>query len=308
MHSKHPPARPIEFHGEAAKILWSNIRGHLDLLESAKALMVSGNEGLRHRGIAFMVAFMISAAWGYQGRFKQCIDGSVLYDSLEGRLAYLLSLNPAIYRLSKSKRPVELHIFLDDHASLPPVELGHHDGFSAVLPLTKEGYLAYYMAGIPISELMDEHIVRHPHEPRSVEYLAITGMVDCKALPEYLNPENPKNQFPRRARRLLDELAGQIRHFASAIDVYKDQYGKIYCESVDGHERPLLFSPLSGRGMGEDILETAGFRSIPGVDQRENVIWELDFKELNTRRVEPERLAQILRAAHFVSRNLPSPV
>lgn len=301
-------ARRIEFYGDAAKILWSNIRDHLELVELANAQIGSHDETIRRQGVASMVAFMITAAWGYQSRFKQNADGSVLYDSLEGRLAYLLNLNPAIYRLSKSNRPVELLIFLDDHTPLPPIELGYYDGFSAVLPLTKAGYLAYSLGGVPISELMGDHIVRYPHKPRCVEYLAITGLVDCKALPEYLNPENPKNRFPRRARRLLDELAGQIRYFVSAMDVYKDQHGMIYCERVDGYERPLLFSPLSGKGMGEDMLETAGFRPIGGVDQRKNVIWQLDFKDLNGRRVEPERLVQIVRAAHFVSRNLPSPV
>jgi cation transport regulator ChaB len=306
------PSRPlpkvIEFRGEPARILWANIKDHLGLSEAAKAQMASDDDADRRRGVASMVSFMMTCAWGYQKRTaKYARNGALLYDSLEGRLAYLLSLNSAIYRLSWSRRPVELHVFLDEYEHMPPIELGHYDGFSAVLPLTERGYLAYNVGGVPISELMNEHIVREPHAPRSVEYLAITGLVDCKALPEYLSPDNSKNQFPRRARRLLNELASQILFFASSINVYKDQHDIIYCEGVDGHQRPLLFSPLSGRGMGEDILETAGFRPL-GLDERRNVIWQLDFEELNGRRVDPERLKQILRSAHFVARNLPSPV
>lgn len=299
----------IEFRGEPAKILWANIENHLGLLEAAKTLMASGQDAMKRRGIASMVSFMMTASWGYQKRAaKFAGDGTLLYDSLEGRLAYLLSLNSAIFRLSKSKLPVELNVLLDEHGHIAPIELGHYDGFSAVLPLTERGYLAYSVGGVPVSELMDEHIVREPHKTRSVEYLAITGVVDCKALPEYLSPENPKNRFPRRARRLLGELAGQIRYFASAINVYQDQHGIIYCQGVEGHKRPLLFSPLSGRGMGEDILETAGFRPLSGIDQRRNVIWQLDFEELNGRRVDARRLKQILTSAHFVARNLPNPL
>jgi hypothetical protein len=309
MRPKPSLALPIEFRGEPARILWANIKDHLDLLEAAKTLLASDENAARRRGIASMVAFMSTAAWGYQTRTKKYNDyGICIYQNLEGRFAYLLDLNSAIYRLSWTRRPVELRIFLDEHDPIPPIGLGHCDGFSAVLPLTKRGYLAYSVGGVRISELMDEHIVGEPHEPNSVEYMAITGLVDCRALPEYLNSQNPKNLFPRRARRLLNELAAQIRYFASAINVYRDQDDFIYCEGVSGRKRPLIFSPLSGRGMGEDLLGTAGFRPLSGWDQEGNVVWVLDFEELNGRLIEPGRLSQILKSSRFVARNLPNPV
>ncbi len=305
MRLKPSPVLPIEFRGESASILWANIKDHLDLLEAAKALLASDDNADKRRGIASTVAFMSTAAWGYQNRSHKDDDSDVyIYQTLEGRFAYLLEQNSAIFRLSWTDRPIELHIFLDEHDPIPPIKLGHYDGFSAVLPLNRCGYLAYNLGGVPVSELMEEHIVKEPHEPNSVEYLAITGLVDCKALPEYLNPENSKNRFPRRARRLLNELAGQIGYFASTINVYKDQYDIIYCEGVDGRERPLLFSPLSGKGMGEDVLDTAGFSPLKGFDQRGNVIWMLDFGELNGQRLDPIRLKKILKSAHYVSKNL----
>ena len=308
MRPKPSSSFPIEFRGEPARFLWANIKDHLNLIETAKTLMTSDDGATRRRGIASMVAFISTAAWGYQNR-RPKYDGSVcLYDNLEGRFAYLLNLNSAIFRLSRTKRPVELRIFLDEHDSIPPIELGHYDGFSAVLPLTERGYLAYSVGGVPISELMDEHIVREPHEPNCVEYMAITGLVDCKALPEYLNPENPKNLFPRQARGLLNELACQVGYFASSINVYRDQHSIIYCEGVGGRKRPLLFSPLSGRGMGEDILDTAGFKPISGWDQRRNVVWVLDFDELNGQQIETYRLKKILKSACFVAKNLQRPV
>ena len=117
----------VNFRGRQGRVLWDRIKDHRGLLEYASAIGSASGEELRQAEVA-MVAFMLAAAFGYDS------SSDKKYGSKLKRLDYLSRINPDIYRLSVTEEELMVEVECDHGTEV--LNLGHTEGFSAVLPLT----------------------------------------------------------------------------------------------------------------------------------------------------------------------------
>lgn len=162
------PMPTIKFAGLVAERLRANLEGRLPLLERAV-------EGLRTKGVddptakAWMVECLVCAAWGandgpyeqYGGRIKR-------FEALSGH-------NGHIYSLTHSERPVVL-----DDEGWKRIEMGTVTGFSAVLPLTHDGFRNYLFRAKAATELVEEDISRTATAPTRSTSRCSPQLLTCR--------------------------------------------------------------------------------------------------------------------------------
>ena len=84
-----------------------------------------------------------------------------------------------------------------------------------------------------------------------------------------------------------------LRHISNLlpdIEIQTDGSGYLHCSRRDGKGiLPVVICPLSGKGMGSNLLETAGFQNMQALDKSgiQNV-WALDIGDFDGKRVSDE--------------------
>jgi len=235
-----------------------------------------------------MVSFMLSATFGYASKLE--------------RLRSLSAWNSDIFQVAYSTEEelAVLDLSTDDEPQV--LKLGRCRGFSAVIPLTRSGFSAYMLHGARIGELnIEKDVVKHPYERGSVDFVALTGAVDFSALPQYLAGDR---DFSVIAPHVLGNLARQIAGFLPPVEMKRTELGLLKGRTSPGRRMPAVLCPLSGVGMGQRLLETAGFEGLPGQDAGGNVVWYLDLEDLNQSRVEEHRFKQVFKANEYVKASL----
>jgi hypothetical protein len=278
----------ITFKGRAAESLWNHVKDHLDLLAFVHDLESRDQDKRRVAEVA-MVAFMVTAAWGYNP------VSDARYGSRFGRFLYLSRINRNIYRIAKTVSNVAVQVHRA--SGVETFYLGRACGFSAAIPLTATGFEHYCLNSKAMSELDECDIVPSPYEKNSIQFVLISGVVDFRSLPAYLEGIR---LFPRTAHALLAGLAKQIGDFIPEVRLWHDR-GVVYAETRSQHKLPTILCPLSGRGMGKELLETAGF--LPeGDDARRNHVWTLDFEEINGRKIGDQYVKKLFKANRYIDR------
>jgi hypothetical protein len=287
----------IQFTGVAAERLTANLGGRIALLKEAV-------ESLRRNGPddplakAWMVECLVCAAWGVNdGPYKP-------YGGRIQRFEQLSRYNEHIYCLTRSDRPVVLSIRRSD-GRWEDIDFGDVTGFSAVLPLTVDGFRHYFFRTKAATELVEEDIVPGGYRPHSVDFVMLAAAVDVPTLRRYLRGVS---EFPAKSpshggtiHRLFADMARQLGRFLPFVKLTMDEKGLVRAESGRPTGRlPTLVCPLSGRGMGEPNLEKAGFE-YEGRDKRGNALWKLDFDDLEGSK-NTDRFRRIYKTFLYINR------
>lgn len=253
----------LQFSADTGKDLWQRIKDHVWLIEDAGRLGELQGEELREAELR-VVAFLVSAAFGYGLRLD--------------RYRYLSQHNRDTYKILYSDGEEDT-ADIDTGSGVYRLELGRVQGFTAVLPLTAEGFEAYRCNELAASELTHSHLVPSPYAPHSVPYLLLAGVVYFRSIfeVEWLAFESQKI---RRATRLINRLLWQISNYLPEVELYKDADKAIRARTRGDHSLPVLVCPITTLGRGEKMLVNAGF-DIEGYDKYGNKKFVLDMSCMN---------------------------
>lgn len=202
----------------------------------------------RLAAIAALMDFMLTAAFGPSPFHIQH------YGSRRRRLESLLAHNPAIYRLCPSPEPIQ--VVVREKGREVQWDLGRVGGFTAILPLTPEGSKVYESGSTSPREFSPTDHLSSAGECHSDRCLLISGVMHLPSIPLLFDEPSRRQRLPG-ATRVLYLL---LDHFARMLPVL---------EGDTGADDVVVYSPITGLGMGEALLKTAGFRS-EGLDSLGN--------------------------------------
>jgi len=252
----------VRFEGEPGRELWSRVKDYLELIESDPPnIDLEGDE--RRDAEVRMVTFLVSAAFGQINRME--------------RFWYLSNLNRDIYRILYSDEDVTAEI--DTGTCTRHLYLGLAEGFTAVIPLTAEGFNAYMSNEVSPSELTEYHIVSYPYAMNSIPHVLLTGAVHFPAIFEKDRFAFNRNRLSRAAR-VINLLLDHIACYVPLIELYKDDKGTMRVASQGAYPLPTLVCYIPHVGMGEQLLDKAGF-DFAGFDKRRNLRFVLNVSDVN---------------------------
>jgi hypothetical protein len=237
------------FPGEAGRKLWENVRSHLHLIADAPRLrMLSGDE-LRTAELQ-MITFMVTAAWGYTWISDRA------YGSRFNRFAYLRKLNKLIYQVSYA--PDDLVVDITGGGGVNRFSLGPAQGFSAVVPLTREGYDDYMENRLSASELGERHILPYEQSINNSDFLLITGTVHFPSLAQERRLDDAET-IRQSAFPVIADLLRHLGRLAPPLAIAGDTGASVYVDGDVFRPPPTILCFISGRGSGEPLLRKAGF-------------------------------------------------
>jgi hypothetical protein len=240
----------IRFEGAAGRQLWENVKHHLGLIRDAPLLRQMPDEERRIAEVR-MVAFMVTAAWGYPWVSDQA------YGTRVNRFLFLSRLNRLIYNVTYYHDD-ELVAEIEAGGVANRLHLGPAQGFSAVLPLTKQGYDDYMGNRLAATQLTGPHVVPYEQSIHNTDYIMITGAVHFPSLVTERRLDDPEtiriSAFP-----VVAGLLRQIARFAPVLAIAGDDGESVYVKDDVFRPPPVLLCFISGRGAGEPMLRKAGF-------------------------------------------------
>ena len=235
----------VTFPGESGRKLLDNIKHHLALIDDAPTWRSMSAEE-RVTAEVRMVAFMVTAAWGYPW------VSDPTYGSRLNRFLYLSSINRWIYNVTCYE---DEHLIVDVRGDgiERSLNLGPAQGFSAVMPLTQEGYDAYMEKRLSPTQLTEPHIVPQAQSLHNTDYMMITGVVH---FPSLVSERRLEGKTIPSAYPVIVDLLRQIGRFSPKLTIIGET---VQVEGDASRPPPTILCFISGQGMGEPLLKKAGF-------------------------------------------------
>lgn len=191
----------MRFEGEAARRLWRNIKDDLDLLENALVLKhLSGPE--RAQAELQLITFLANAGFG---------EADVLAHRHTCRRELL-----------DSNEPLTVEIVRGDESKR--LELGCAIGYSAIIPLTENGYREYMTNQVSAFQFTERHIIRPEQVPAAPCYIYGEGVFHFQSLadPEQF-PAHVYESHVQPKDRIYNHLFRHVKHFLPRLLLSDDE-------------------------------------------------------------------------------------
>jgi hypothetical protein len=290
----------VPFRGKQAQLLTNRIRYLLDELENCLDV-----DGLASQGAVQEVStFLVEAAWGDEQK-----GNTNVYKGLHDRITRRIAHNRDTYKLSIGTR--ELLAKLTSDSIDIQFSLGRIHGVTVVIPLTPEGMRRYKSKELAFSELSEKEIVPYTESKYRCHEVILSTVVhfpSIKKLPAFQpSPEEEYEfecPFPYGAFDVLINLLKHLALFLPGIEIQSESPPAVSSETG---LLPSILCPISGKGLGEPNLETAGFRLI-GYDKNQNKMYEFDFADINDVDTPIKRRVRMLETVALLKRACVRPV
>lgn len=238
----------VVFAPETSARVWANVRDHLDLLRAADGVRELRGSALAEAK-AKLVAFICTAAYGY----SRAHDAK--YGSWWQRFHYLLRLNPGAYRLHLADEPVRVE--LDLAGGRQALDFGLVDGCTGVIPLTRSGFQGYMANRARLTDLAENEVSRWTGDTHVDRYLVITGAFHVPSIPGMDLPRPQRRQLQPGAVEVVCTLFRQVARFLPYLRLADSN--RVVWAGDQTTELPQVVCPLSGLGMGDQLIEKLGF-------------------------------------------------
>lgn len=254
-----------------ADYVWKNIENDLWRMPDADELYSVNWDAWQHneecwRLVANVLTVMRNAAFGRHP----------VYDTDPNPIFRRIQVNPDCYALTIRQNKRHLLDLSRSTTTKRIVDFGPIIGFSAVNPLTPEGYESYLKSEYPLTSVPLEHIVSWPYRRNTVRHLFITGAV---FLPEIDLPGEMEihGRVSFNGKQVLLELGRQIAGFIPELQICLDGAIPFAAVATKGADKlPLIVCPLSGRFKGEQFICDLGFTKHEFQDPENFTLWVCD--------------------------------
>jgi hypothetical protein len=297
----------VQFLANKGQTLWNRVGSKLPKLH--EWLLPDGQP--KEANYLDWIDFMLDSAWGKDPSFTGASPDSRFTTRLE-RIQHRYKHNHRIYLISTGSE--DTHIELEVNKTRLKFSMGKVRGFTAVMPLNREGTIRYFRRERAFGDLDKTDLLAHDDYTQPATFVLINTVLHFPSiiyLESFLGDIEPIESLdfamipvsstPREygGTGVILDLFRHIASFLPQIDLITDDPPQI--RPLSDGTFPCIFSPISGNGMGEPELKAAGFWE-EGTDLKSNTLFTFNMADINKEQVPLTRRKRMLKTVRLLNK------